>query len=107
MSWKRPSLALAVSVVLGMTVASCGGAKPKPPAIGLAHDITRLDRLVVQRSDAFPQNHIRFSFPASVTVSDAAQVQRVARALLALPVMRWGSPSPARQPSQAVCRPVE
>lgn len=42
-------------------------------------------RLVVRRTDAFPQNHFQFSFPTSVVVDDTAAVRRVARALCALP----------------------
>ena len=71
-----------------------GGATPAPPAASspaLAVALDHLDRLVVIRSDAFPQNHVSFGFPARVTVTDAAEVQAVARALLALPVMPSGA----------------
>ena len=107
MLWKRPCLVLAALVLVGTLVASCGGTKhasvqgtpapsvsPSPP-LALAQEISSLDRLVVRRTDAFPQNHIRFSFPAVMTVSDAARVQRVARALLALPAMPKGVFCPA------------
>jgi hypothetical protein len=63
------------------------GASPTATPTALAQALSRLDRLVVLRSDAFPQNHISFSFPAKVTVSDPLEVQAVARALLALPAM--------------------
>lgn len=46
-----------------------------------------VNRLVVRRTDALPQNHFRFSFPSSVVVGEPAAVQRVARALCALPAM--------------------
>ena len=54
-----------------------------PTTIGSA--LNHLERLVVTRSDAFPQNHLAFSFPARVTVSDP------------LPCRRWPAPcSPCR-----------
>jgi hypothetical protein len=49
------------------------------------------DRLVVHRTDAFPQNHIRYAFPVTVTVTDAAHVRLVARAVADLPVMPTGT----------------
>jgi hypothetical protein len=52
--------------------------------------IPSLRRLVVSRTDAFPQNHFRFSFPKTVTVSNRSRVRVVARALCALPVMPTG-----------------
>ncbi len=86
-------------VALGLT--ACGSAasstQPKPSsrsapsATALGRALGRLDRLVVLRRDAFPQNHVRFSFPARVTVSDPGAVQAVARALLALPPMPSGA----------------
>ncbi len=62
---------------------------PSPVAI-LRAELAHLDRLVVRRSNAFPSNHISFSFPSVVMVSDAAHVQTVAQALLALPLMPQG-----------------
>ena len=44
----------------------------------------RVDRLVVQRHDAFPQNHVRFTFPAHVVVASPEAVRASARALCAL-----------------------
>jgi hypothetical protein len=41
-------------------------------------------RLVVQRHDAFPQNHTRFTFPARVVVASPKAVQDSARALCGL-----------------------
>lgn len=54
---------------------------------GLCQSIGQLDHLVVRRFDAFPQNHIRFSFPATVTVADTAAVQVAAKAVCSLPPM--------------------
>ena len=92
----------AVFLLAVLTLSACGTAASRPqggtappsptaspPALAVA--LGHLDRLVVLRSDAFPQNHIRFSFPAKVTVTDPAKVQAVARALLALPVMPNGT----------------
>ena len=50
-----------------------------------------LDRLVVRRTDAFPQNGVRFSFPAVVTVSSVTSVRAVASALCKLPRMPRGT----------------
>lgn len=94
--------ALLILVVIGSTsvLSACGSAgsasqpgssiSPAPPAATLAQDLSGLDRLVVRRSDAFPQNHIHFTFPAAVTVTDVARVRMVARALLTLPAMPKG-----------------
>jgi hypothetical protein len=60
------------------------------PTSAADHTVARLDRLEVVRTDAIPQNHLRFSFPARVVVSDPVLVRRVARALLALPRLRPG-----------------
>lgn len=62
---------------------------PSPVAI-LRAELAHLDRLVVRRSNAFPSNHISFSFPSVVTVSDATDVRAVAQALLSLPLMPQG-----------------
>ncbi|MHB8296606.1 MAG: hypothetical protein ACYDH5_18745 [Acidimicrobiales bacterium] len=66
-----------------------------PPLCG---SVPILDRLVVHRSDAFRQNYMafrqnymRFSFPAQVTVTDAARVRAAARALCSLPKMPTGA----------------
>lgn len=68
---------------------SGGDATPgsSPTATALAQALGHLNSLIVLRSDAYPQNHISFSFPAKVTVSDPVAVQAVARALLALPTI--------------------
>ncbi len=57
----------------------------------LCTSVPTLDRLAVHRSDAFPQNHMRFSFPAEVTVTDATKVRAAARALCSLPTMPSGT----------------
>ena len=71
------------------------GCHPRPvlPAtrrISLCDSASSLNRLVVIRSAAFPQNHFRFSFPSRVTVTKPSQVRAVTRALCALPVMPPG-----------------
>jgi hypothetical protein len=79
-----------------LCLAACGAAtstsirSPTPrvvptTALGLALD--HLDHLDISRIDAFPQNHLAFSFPAKVTVSVPVAVRAVARALLALPTL--------------------
>ena len=76
--------AVVVAVVaLGAGVGALANRSVAQPA--LCRSVSRLDRLVVHRSDAFPENHIRFSFPAEVTVTDVGNVRSVARALCSLP----------------------
>jgi hypothetical protein len=50
----------------------------------LCADAGAVDRLTVSRVNSIPANHPRFTFPATVTVTDAAQARTVARALCAL-----------------------
>jgi hypothetical protein len=57
----------------------------------LCQSVPHLDRLVIQRSDAFPQNHMRFSFADVVTVTDGARVQDAARSLCASPTVPRGT----------------
>lgn len=95
-------LALAAMFAATVVLSACGAASPgvqltptgEPSAsaapTALSHELTRLDRLEVTRTDAFPQNHIRFAFPAQTVAADPAAVQAVARALLALPIMPSG-----------------
>ena len=88
---------LAVALLaIALGLAACGSAASggsRTPASGaspttvLGRELDHLDRLVVVRSDAFPQNRLGFSFPAKVTVGDPVGVRAVARALLALPAM--------------------
>ena len=98
----RHGLQAAALLAAALILNACGAAgpsaqgdatpNPSPTATlpALAQQLSRLDRLVVLRRDAFPQNHLHFGFPAKVTVSDPARVQAVARALLALPAMPSG-----------------
>jgi hypothetical protein len=68
---------------------SSNGAPLGRPA--LCDSIARLDRLVVRRRETFPQNQLRFSFPAVVRVDEAAAVKEVATALCALPRLPSGA----------------
>ena len=98
----RRGFQAAALLTAALTLSACAAAKPgnqgnttpnSSPAArqpALAQQLGHLDRLVVQRSDAIPQNHTHFGFPAEVTINDPAQVQAVARALLALPAMPSG-----------------
>jgi len=45
-----------------------------------------VSRLTVQRHNSFPQNHIRFNFPAHLVVTGAARVERAAHAICNLPI---------------------
>jgi hypothetical protein len=46
---------------------------------------TKVDSLTVQRTDALPGNHTRFTFPATAKVSSATAAQSVAQSLCGLP----------------------
>jgi hypothetical protein len=91
----------AVLVAAVFVLAACGSAvSGRDPGLSrpasaadstLCGSVASLDRLVVERSDAFPQNHMRFTFPAEVTVTDATPVRAAARALCALPKMPSGT----------------
>ena len=50
----------------------------------LCADAGAVDRLTVSRVSSLPGHHPRFSFPAAVTITDAAQARAVARALCVL-----------------------
>jgi hypothetical protein len=81
-------LAPVVLAVLSLTWVPGLSACASSPPVGTARPLPldqRVDRLVVRRTDAFPENHTRFSFPAVVTVSDAKAARAVVRVLLALP----------------------
>lgn len=56
----------------------------------LCQAIGKLDRLVVRRTDAFPQNGFHFSFPDVVVVEKVALVKDAAEAVCALPRMPSG-----------------
>ncbi len=84
--------------LLAAMLAACGGLTSpsgqmsRQPGAGsaLCRSVAILDRLVVHRIINFPQNHMRFSFPAEMIVHRASTVQAVARALCALPVIPKG-----------------
>ena len=86
-------------MLLIATVSMLGGCGSSPPRLkttptalpALGQSIDQLGRLVVSRTDRFPSNQIRFTFPATVVVTDRAAVQAVARALCALPQMPSGT----------------
>ena len=91
---------IAVVMAAALVLAACGSAAGSDPGRSrpasaasspLCGSVPTLSRLVVDRSDAFPQNHMRFSFPAEVTVADATKVRAAARALCALPKMPSGT----------------
>ncbi len=91
---------IAVVVVAVLVFAACGsvgGGDPGPSRPASAADstlcgsVSALNKLVVHRSDAFPQNHMRFSFNSEVTATDTAKVQAAARALCSLPKMPTGT----------------
>ena len=94
--------AAALAVAAAATVAACGsssttgtGAKAAPSSTasgnvaasgsGLCGAATKVDSLTVQRSDALPGNHVRFTFPATEKVSSAPRTQLVVQSLCALP----------------------
>jgi hypothetical protein len=67
---------------------------PSPPAnatIDVCQARHQLDSLVVTRSQSLPQNHMTYGAPATATVTDAAQVQKVAAQLCSLPAMPSGT----------------
>lgn len=91
------SAALPVAA-LAVTLASCGSSTPHASGShaspGTAGHLSsggsvcaatgQLDSLTVTRKDVFPRNHVKFSFPATVKVGNAAQARAVARQLCAL-----------------------
>lgn len=52
----------------------------------LCRSIPSLSKLMVVRTDSLPQNHLKFTLPTKVTVSNQTQVQDVAEALCSLPL---------------------
>lgn len=79
-------------LIAGFLLASCSinpfadGKASSAPLPLLCRSISRLSTLTVVRTDSLPQNHLQFTFPAKVTVSNQTQVQTAAKALCALPV---------------------
>jgi hypothetical protein len=57
---------------------------------GVCANAGQISRLLIDRANSFPQNHLHFSFPAQVTATSAHQAQAVAHALCALPPMPHG-----------------
>jgi hypothetical protein len=81
-----PMLSL-VAALAGSAVAACGSNSAGAAGTSLCGNVPQVDRLVIKRVNHLPQNHNRFTFPATVTVSDRRQAQAVARAACALPPM--------------------
>jgi hypothetical protein len=98
----RTAPAAALAVAAAATVAACGSSSPAGPGAqaapsstasgnvaasgsGLCGAATKVDSLTVQRSDALPGNHARFTFPATEKVSSAPRTQSVVQSLCALP----------------------
>ena len=94
----RPGRALAplpaVAALVGAALAGCGStvaAKNAPAGITVCAHAGDIGRLTIGRVNSFPQNHVYFSFPAQVTVTDAHRSQAVAQALCTLPAMPAGT----------------
>ncbi len=51
---------------------------------GVCASATQVDSLTIQRNDALPTNHTRFTFPATETVRNAPAAQAVAQGLCSL-----------------------
>lgn len=101
-SRSRITLSAKTTMLVGsLLLTACNNPKPagvppssqgsSPPASTLCQSVATLDKLTVSRSDAFPQNHTRFSFPANVAVANATSARNVAKALCALPKMPTGA----------------
>lgn len=69
------------AVLAGAVLTACGSGG------GLCGNISRADGLTVTRVNTLPQNYVRFTFPAKVTVRSPAKVRSVAQAACALPPM--------------------
>ena len=55
--------------------------------VALCSDQAAVTRLLVSRVSALPQNHLRFAFPAAVTVASPGRARAVAAAVCGLPPM--------------------
>jgi hypothetical protein len=88
-------LAAAGITACGSSAAPAGHAAPSSPAAsasgnlasgesGVCAATTKVDSLTVQRTDALPGNHARFTFPATDKVSSAPAAQSVAQSLCGL-----------------------
>lgn len=92
--WRHSaSLSLAV-VVLALLTSGCGTASPSSHAAtfdaampSLCARTAPVDRVVVIRSNPLLGDHLHFSFPARVTISNPAKAEAVVKAVCALPRM--------------------
>ncbi len=100
-SARRRGAGLVLAGLLAVGLGACGvgtvGAASPPAGPGktaphgtLCESIASLDGLVVTRTDAFPENGTRFSFPATVTVDHVREVREVATELCGLPAFPSG-----------------
>lgn len=88
LGYARALAVLSTAALACSALAACGSVVGTGTAGGgLCGTASRVDRLVVKRVDDFPQNHLHFTFPAKITVSDPAKARSVADAVCALPVM--------------------
>lgn len=80
-------------IVHGRASTSQGSGPPVTltPASALCEPGVAVTLLTVRRTDEFPQNHIRFNFPADLTVASSSQARMVADAVCALPRMPSGT----------------
>ena len=91
MKWFRRVSIVAMSLVAGVGLSACGSSASTTPTTTsptnqvayLCQVIPRVDRLIVTRRAPGNQNH--FTFPAVVTVTNAAAARAVAAAACALP----------------------
>jgi hypothetical protein len=91
----RGWLSMAAVLAFGCAaLAGCGHAAATDTTgaagTGVCAKAGQVDRLTIDRANSFPQNHLRFAFPAQVTAASAHQAQAVAHALCALPPMPRG-----------------
>lgn len=93
MKWFRRCAVVPVSLVTGLGLAACGRSQSGTPTTTstapsnqvayLCQVIPRVDRLIVTRHA--PGNQFHFTFPAVVTVTNAAAARAVAASACALP----------------------
>ncbi len=93
MRWFRRSAIVPIALVTGLGLTACGSSPsvaltttstaPSNQVTYLCHVIPRVHRLIVTRHT--PGNQFHFTFPAVVTVTNAAAAQAVATSACALP----------------------
>ncbi len=66
------------------------GGPASPGSTALCSTQVGVTRLVVNRVTSLPRNHLRFAFPAGITVSSPARARAVAAAVCGLPLMPRG-----------------